>query len=123
MPNLLLIDHDTFSASIYSQTFEREGFEVQTVPTGEDGLRAAATHPDVILLDLVLPRLNGFSLLEMLKNDPSTADIPVVIFTHLAQRQDIDRCLTMGIAGYFIKVHAHPEDVVRHVKSAIRVVS
>jgi CheY-like chemotaxis protein len=118
---VLLIDDDAFLASIYSQKFQREGYEVHVVTNGEDGLKAAtAMKPDVIVLDLVMPRFDGFTVLERLKADANTKRIPVFVLTNLGQQQDIDRCMKLGAAGYIIKTQSLPDEIVQKVSVVLK---
>ena len=120
MPKILIIDDDAFLSSIYKQRFEADGFEVVIAVSGEDGLRMAAEKkPDVILLDLLMPRMDGFQVLERLKRDPVTSGIPVFIFTNLGQPGDIERCKSLGAAGYAIKAQTLPEETVKQVKKLL----
>ncbi|HWQ99397.1 MAG TPA: response regulator [Candidatus Methylomirabilis sp.] len=120
MPRILIIDDDAFFTAIYKRKFEVEGFEVVTSTGGEDGIRLAADKkPDVILLDLVMPRVDGFQTLEKLKADAVTRSIPVYVFTNLGQQSDIDRCLSLGAAGYAIKAQTLPEEAVKQVKQLL----
>lgn len=112
-----MIDDDAFFLAIYKKKFEADGFDVVTAPGGEDGLRLATDkHPDVIMLDLVMPRVDGFQVLERLKADPVTSRIPVYICSNLCQQGDIDRCKGLGAAGYAIKAQITPDDAVKQVK-------
>lgn len=116
MPRILMIDDDTFFLAIYKKKFEAEGFEVATASNGEDGLRCASDkHPDIIMLDLVMPRVDGFQVLERLKADSVTSHIPVYICSNLCQQVDIDRCKSLGAAGYAIKAQTTPEEAVKQI--------
>jgi CheY-like chemotaxis protein len=122
MPKLhiLLIEDDGFLASIYAQKLELEGYDVSLATNGEDGLRLAQKDiPALILLDLVMPRLDGFQVLEKLKQDATTKDIPVLILTNLGQKEDVERCLALGAVGYVIKAHSLPQETVAKVKEIL----
>lgn len=120
MPRILMIDDDTFFTAIYKKKFEAEGFDVVTASNGEDGLRLAADkHPDVIMLELVMPRVDGFQVLERLKANPETSRIPVFICSNLCQQGDVDRCKGFGAAGYAIKTQTTPDEAVKHVKQLL----
>lgn len=122
MSKILIIDDDAFLSSIFKQKFEAEGFEAFAAGSGEDGLRMAGEKkPDVILLDLLMPRMDGFQVLEHLKSNPATQSIPVFIFTNLGQPGDIERCKSLGAAGYAIKTQTLPDEVVNQVKKLIGV--
>ena len=120
MRKVLIVEEDAFLVSIYSKTFERGGYGVTSVPSGEACLQALAdSHPHAVVLSLVFDRMNGFSVLEQLRTDPKTAHIPTFILTRLADPSDIRRCRACGCTGYFIKPHTRPEDVLRAVARVI----
>ncbi len=119
-PHILLVEDDGFLASIFAQKLELEGFDVTLASNGEDGLRLAAKElPQLILLDLLMPKMDGFEMLEKVKADPLTAKIPVLILTNLGQKEDIDRCMRLGAVGYVIKAHSLPHETVNRVKEIL----
>ena len=115
--HILLVEDDGFLASIYAQKLEVEGFDVSLATNGEDGLRLAMKdHPALILLDLIMPKLDGFQVLERLKGDAETKAIPVLVLSNLGQKEDVDRCMALGAAGYLIKAHTLPHETIVKVK-------
>lgn len=122
MPNqrVLIIEDDGFLASIYAQKLEVEGFEVSFATNGEDGLKLAQKDsPDLVLLDLLMPKMNGFEVLEKMKADPELVSIPVLVLTNLGQKEDVERCIKLGAAGYVIKAHSLPQETVNRVKEIL----
>lgn len=118
--HILLVEDDGFLASIYAQKLELEGFIVAFATNGEDGLRLAQKdHPDLILLDLLMPKMDGFETLELLKKDSGTSAIPVLVLTNLGQREDVERCMKLGASGYVIKAHSLPHETVKRVKEIL----
>ena len=119
-PKLLLAEDDGFLASIFAQKFETEGFEVAYATNGEDALKLAKKDkPNIILLDLLMPKMDGFEVLTALKADAALKDIPVLILTNLGNREDVERCLKAGAAGYLIKAHTLPHETVKKVKELL----
>jgi CheY-like chemotaxis protein len=117
---ILIIEDDGFLASIYAQKLDVEGFDVVFATNGEDGLKLAEKdHPDLILLDLLMPKMDGFEFLEKAKGDAGLKDIPVLVLTNLGQREDVERCLKLGAAGYVIKAHSLPQETVKRVKEIL----
>jgi len=117
---VLLADHDSFSQAIYVKKFERSTFDVVLADSGDTCMRKAKSHrPDAIVMELALPRMNGFRVLELLKSWEETANIPVVLLTSLAEQSDIDRCGRLGCRAFFIKPHTRPECVVEAVKELV----
>jgi CheY-like chemotaxis protein len=118
--SVLMIEDDGFLASIYAQKLELEGFDVSLATNGEDGIKLLEkAHPSIVLLDLVLPKLDGFQVLEKIKNNQVTRDIPVIILTNLGQREDVEKCMSMGASGYVIKAHSLPQETVNKIKEIL----
>ena len=113
----MLVEDDSFLLSMYSTKFELEQFEVITATDGASGLALARSDkPDVILLDILMPKMNGFEVLENLKADKKTNDIPVILLTNLNQKNEVDRGLSLGADDYLIKAHFMPSEVVDKIK-------
>ena len=117
---ILLIEDDPFLLSMYATKFESENFEVITAEDGEKGLEIANNIiPDIILLDILLPKINGFEVLKELKRDKKTNKIPVILLTNLSQRDEIEQGLSNGAADYLIKAHFIPSEVVEKIKKVL----
>lgn len=117
---ILLIEDDPFLLGMYSAKFELEGFNVISASDGEEGWHKAVTEePNVILLDLILPKMNGFDVLEKIKVDSRAKDTPVILLTNLNQKDDIDRGLALGAADFLIKAHYMPSEVVDKIKKLL----
>lgn len=118
--HILLIEDDAFLASIYRTKFEQQGYKVMLADNGEDGLvDAKRKKPDLILLDLLLPRVDGFTVLSELKRDRATANIPVILLTNLGQKEDVEKGLALGAVDYLIKAHFKPSETVAAVKRVL----
>ncbi len=101
---VLVIDDDPVILELLRINFEIEGFEVISACDGQEGLdRAGTDHPDVILSDIMMPRLDGLQLLTRLKGDPATAKVPVVLLSAKAQRAEVDQGLALGADDYVTK--------------------
>jgi DNA-binding response OmpR family regulator len=99
-----------------------EGYKVSTADNGEKGLNdAKKKKPSIILLDVLLPKLDGFAVLEKLKADPTTKDIPVVLLTNLGQKDDVEKGLEAGAVDYLIKAHFKPSEIVDKVKKVLHI--
>jgi DNA-binding response OmpR family regulator len=120
-PKILLIEDDVFLANMYNTKFGLEGFEVLEAVDGEKGLRIAKkSRPSLILLDLILPGpFDGFEVLENLKKEKKTKNIPVIVLTNLGEKNHIEKALELGAADYLIKTHFLPSEIVDKVKSLI----
>lgn len=117
---ILLVEDDSFLLSMYTTKFELENFQVITAEDGEKGLKLAIKEPvDIILLDIILPKMNGFEVLENIKKNNELIKIPVILLTNLSQRSDIEKGLSMGADDYIIKAHFTPAEVVDKVKKVL----
>lgn len=116
-PRILLVEDDTGLAAVYKQRLEVEGFLVEHVPNGEDALSATIKFkPDLILLDVMMPKISGIDVLDILRNTPQTAKIKVVMLTALGQPQDIEKAKALGVDDYMIKSQVALSDVVARIK-------
>jgi CheY-like chemotaxis protein len=103
-PRVLLVEDDRFLRRVHEVALRQRGFVVVTASDGEVGLQLAqAERPDVILLDLVMPKLQGFEVLRLLKADPATEGIPVVILSSLSGDEDIRAAMKQGAAAFVTK--------------------
>jgi|SRR3989344_3651737 len=117
---ILLVEDDVFLAEIYQTKLSENGFTVDLAHDGEEALEHARTNPpSLILLDLILPKRNGFSVLEELKGDPTFSAIPVIILSNLGESRDMERGHALGAAGYIIKAHFTPTEVLHEVQRVL----
>ena len=117
---IMLVEDDSFLASVYATKFELEGFTVLHAVDGEQGLKIAEkSRPDIILLDILMPKMDGFEMLHRLKLDENLVRIPVVMLTNLGQKEDVERCLKEGAVDYLIKAHSVPGEAVKKVKKIL----
>lgn len=118
---VLIVEDDQFLRDLMERKLIKEGFVVETAIEGESGLQKIKSwRPDLVLLDIILPGLDGFSILEKVKADASVASIPVILLTNLGQRDDVEKGLKLGAVGYLVKAHFTPGDIVEKVKSVLR---
>lgn len=114
---ILIIEDDFFIRELYERQFEKEGYAIEVAPDGPEGLlKASQTKPDLILLDIMLPKLNGLDLLRTLKSKPETKDIPVILLTNLGQESVIKEGFKIGAEGYLIKSAYTPSQIIEEVK-------
>jgi len=120
LAHILLVEDDTFLANIYKTKFEMEGFKVSVAEDGEAGFAAAGKiNPDIILLDILLPKMDGFAVLKKLKETDAVKDIPVILLTNLGQKDDVEKGLESGAVDYLIKAHFKPSETVDKVKKVL----
>jgi DNA-binding response OmpR family regulator len=114
---ILLVEDDETLASVYKQRLELEGFEVQHVNNGEDALdKAVKFSPELILLDVMMPKLNGFDVLDILRNTPATRNIHIIMLTALSQPKDAERARELGADDFLVKSQVVIGDVVSRIK-------
>lgn len=117
---ILIVEDDEFLLEMYVIKLEKEGFSVLSAVDGEEGLKVAQKElPNLILLDLNLPKMDGFQVLTELKKDENTQNIPVIVLTNYAQKDDIDKCLDLGADSYLIKAHFVPSEVIGKIKKVL----
>lgn len=114
---ILLVEDDEFLAELYATKLTLEGYKVYLAIDGLKGLKMAKEKkPALILLDILLPKMDGFTVLAELKKDPKAKNIPVVLLTNLSQRSEVKRGLDLGAVDYLIKAHFMPSEVVAKIK-------
>ena len=114
---ILLVEDDTALASVYRSRLELEGFDVCEANNGEDALSLVVSeHPDLILLDVMMPKISGFDVLDILRNTPETTNIRVIMLTALSQPKDKERAEQLGVDDYLVKSQVVIGDVVERVR-------
>ena len=117
---VVIVEDDEFLSGIYQTKFAMEGFAVTVAANGEEGLKTIEKKmPDIVLLDILLPKLDGFAVLESLKKNAKTKNIPVILLTNLGQKDDVDRGIELGAADYLIKAHYKPSETVEKVRAIL----
>lgn len=114
---ILLVEDDDALASVYETRLEAEDFNVRRVPNGEDALATALEyHPNLILLDVMMPKVSGFDVLDILRNTPETANVKIIMLTALSQESDQERAQSLGVDDYLVKSQVVIADVVERIK-------
>lgn len=114
---ILLIEDDPVLCRMYTEKFKREGYSVLTAQDGQKGLKMALNENiDLILLDIMLPRISGIDLLDQLRKDPKGRDIKVIALTNLADQAEKDKAIKLGVKDYLVKAMQTPEQVVDRIK-------
>lgn len=115
---ILIIEDDLFIRELYERTLAQSGFEVVGAADGAEGLTLAKDKkPDLILLDIMLPKVHGIDVLKKLKAESQTKKIPVIILTNLGQENIVNQAFKIGAVSYLIKMHVSPYEIVNHVKN------
>lgn len=117
---IVLVEDDPLLIDIYSTKFKESGFEVQVVDRGDAAAaRILKEKPDLVVLDIVLPQQDGWEILKAVKSSDETKDVKVVILSNLGQKEEIEKGMALGAAGYLIKAHHTPSEVVREIKKIL----
>jgi len=117
MVKVLLIEDDGLMSRMYGRIFTYEGYDVEIAADGEAGfVKAKEFQPDIILLDVMMPKMNGLELVKKLKEDERTRHIMVVLLTNLGIQEKLDQAMQLGAAGIITKSNHSPEEVVKMVE-------
>ncbi|USN53716.1 MAG: response regulator [Candidatus Nomurabacteria bacterium] len=120
-PQVLIVEDDTFLSGMYVTKLELEGIDVELASDGQQAINVVQKRrPDVILLDVVMPKMSGFDVLTWLKKTKETKDIPVILLTNLGEKEDVQKGLKLGAVDYLIKAHFLPSEVVEKIKRIVR---
>lgn len=120
MAKILVVEDDPLMSRMYQKIFTFEGYDIELAGDGEEGLEKAKTvDPTIILLDVMMPKMNGLEVLDKLKLDPATKGIPVVMLTNLAGQKDAETALEKGAVKYIIKSEYEPKQVANMVKEIL----
>ena len=120
MAKILLIEDDPLMLRLYEKILERNDFQIVTASRGQEGLtKAKEEKPDLILLDIMMPEMDGFEVLGKLKSDDTTKNLPVIALTNLAGEEDAKKALEMGAIRYIIKSEHDPAGVVKIAKEVL----
>ncbi len=114
---ILIVEDDDGLANVYTARLQSEGFDTRRVPNGEDALAAAVEFkPDLVLLDIMMPKVSGFDVLDILRNTPETMNVKVIMLTALSQDSDKERADSLGADDYLVKSQVVVADVVQRIK-------
>jgi DNA-binding response OmpR family regulator len=116
--SILIIEDDPLLSKMYETKFVTEAFDVYRAGDGEEGLKTAlAHHPDIILLDVMMPRVSGIDMLTELRKDSWGAQVPVVILSNLSEQQEGDKAKALGVKEYLVKANFTPAEIVEKIRS------
>jgi len=120
MKTILFVEDESALQKTFGDILQQEGYEMISALDGEIGLRLAKENrPNLILLDLILPKIHGFDVLKKLKEDNETKEIPVIVLTNLEGLEDVEKALELGATTYLVKTQYSLEEVVQKIKKAL----
>lgn len=120
MAHILIVDDDTVLLKLYSTRLLADNHQVETATNGELGLQAMQKKiPDIIILDLLMPKVNGFRFLEMIKKTPEWQNVPIIVFSSVANKEQIDRLKQLGVTTYLNKIEVTPTQLVAEIQKLL----
>ena len=118
--SVLIVEDDKFLRDMLVNKFEENEFQVNAATSGEEAFKMLAIRkPDIITLDLLMPDVDGFQVIEKLKADSETSNIPILILSNLMEKEGIDRAMSLGAAAYLVKAITTPNEIVARAKAII----
>jgi len=118
---ILVVEDDVFLREMITRKLLLEKFEVVPANDGEEGIeKAKKEKPDLVLLDLILPGIQGYEVLSKIKEDKAIAKVPVIILSNLGQKEEVEKGLKMGAVDFLIKANFDPDEIVTKIKSLLK---
>lgn len=120
MSKILIVEDDKFLRELINRKLRSENFETVLAVDGESALDLVVSqNPDIILLDLILPGINGFEVLGKIKDNEDIKNIPVIILSNLGQKEDVDKGMGLGAVDYLVKAHFTPSEIVDKINQVL----
>ncbi len=120
MTKILLVDDDPFILDMYVLKLKASGFSIDSAPSGKDGLsKIKSFEPDLLLLDIVMPAMDGFDLLQELKKNPPAHPLKIILLSNLGQKEDVERGLELGADDYLVKASFTPGEVLQKIQEVL----
>ena len=122
MPNnILIVEDDKFLRELIVQKLSKEGFNASEAIDGEEGIKKIKEEkPQLVLLDLILPGIDGFEVLSRMREDPTVSSTPVIILSNLGQKEDVEKGLKLGAVDYLIKAHFTPGEIIEKIRNILK---
>src|SRR3989338_9515820 len=118
-PKILIIDDDFFLLDLYILKFQEAGFDIETAKNGAEALeklKSKNLNPDVILLDILMPSMDGFEFLKIVKDKNIAPNSKIIVLSNVGQKEEIDKSLNLGAKDYIIKAHHTPSEVMEKIR-------
>ena len=118
---ILIIEDDKFLRELIARKLLDEGFDIVEAVDGEEGIKMIKeSGPDLVLLDLILPSIDGFEVLARVKEDTSIVPVPIIILSNLGQKEEVEKGLELGAVDYLIKAHFTPGEIIEKIKNILK---
>ncbi len=117
---VLVVEDDKFLRELLARKLKASGFDVMSAIDGKEvAKKIEEKTPQLILLDLVLPGVDGFEILKELKGDPKTKQIPVIVLSNLGQKEEVEKGIKLGASDYLIKAHFTPDEIINKIRTVL----
>lgn len=117
---ILIVEDDPFLSEMYVTKLLQEKYDIETAADGREALKKIKEiKPELVLLDIVLPKMDGFEVLQKIKKDPELQNIKIIALTNLGQKEEVDKGLALGANDYIVKAHFTPSEVVAKVREVL----
>ena len=117
-PKILIVEDDRFLSSIIKSRMEHDGFVVDQAFDGDEGVQKIKSFkPDLVILDIIMPKMSGFELMEHIITDPELAAIPIIVASNLGQEADVEKARSLGAADYYVKARTSIDDLENMIKN------
>lgn len=121
MKTILLIEDDPFLIDIYATKLKETGFSVKVAHDGEEALKKAREEkPDLVVLDIVLPKIDGWEILKEIKSEEELKDLKIIILSNLGQKEEVEKGIKLGARKYLIKAHYTPSQIVEEIQKILK---
>jgi two-component system, OmpR family, alkaline phosphatase synthesis response regulator PhoP len=118
MSKILIVEDDPLIVKIYTTRLTADGYTVISAENGADGINLAETdYPDLVVLDVMMPKMDGFEVLERLRKNEKFKTTPILLYSNLAQEEEIARALALGATEFIVKANLSPLEMVAKIKS------
>lgn len=118
--SILIIEDDKFFRDLVSKKLEKNGFEMLLAIDSKEALTVLEKKkPSLIISDLILPGLDGFELISIIKKDEKTKDIPLIVLSNLGQKEEVERAISLGALDFMVKVNFTPDEIVDKIKKVL----
>ena len=118
---ILIIEDEKLLLEMYQSRFEKEGYQVLTATTGRPGLKLAKEEkPDLIILDILMPRTDGYEVIKKVREDAQIKKIPILVLSNLGQQEEINKGLKLGADDYIVKTDITPSELINKVERMLK---